>query len=403
MDFDHILSNYGGLFDAFGNIKTSSHNNRSDVEFIYDKQPLLFEDLSAGSGTATHQANGRDVLLAVGGATTNDVAHMRSKTWIPYTPGNAQLVELTGVMDKAGIGGGSIKTFLRSTVSGSTVTNTYDFEQWTYASSKNTENLDFTKSQIFAIDFQSLKVGTIRFGFVRHGVFKLVHIIDNDNIRGAGYWQYPSLPPYVKIYNTATNTIIEFGYGDDSNGVGYQYVFPSVQSGATSTLICETVKSSNGVSIEEIPGFNFAYSNGTATKTVSTTLIPILSIRVAATINSIANRGLYVPLSYVISTDNAVHYKLIYRPTLTNASFQAVDGTYSGMEYDTTASAITGGVVIDHDYLNTGVNQRTSVTNLIGRVLMSLGSSADILTVAAIRNTSNNAAVQAAIKWKEIR
>lgn len=400
---EEIAENYPGLFDPFGNVRVGTERNRLDIEFIYDKQPWLVEDVSAGNGSATHQANPRDVLLAVGGTDGADVGGLRTKTWVPYTPGAGQVITFTGVLDSAGIGGGTAQVFLRTTVSGSTVTNTYDLTNWQAFGSTETYALDFSRSHIFAVDFQSLKVGTIHYGLVRNGVMQRIYTIHNDNVRASGYWQYASLPLYWKIYNSGANTVAEFGYGDDANGVGFRYVFASVNASATATAICGTVKSSNGLGIEDLPGFSLSVDNGVTEITASTTLVPILSIRVAATVNSIANRGLYLPQEYSILTTNPTLYRLLYRPTLTGPSWTAVNATYSGMEYDVTASAVTGGIVVGGGYLSAGVNRSAEKSGLLDRVTMSLGASADILTIAAIRTGTSDSDVLASLRWKEIR
>ena len=405
LTMDFLAENFPGLFDPFGSVRTAREVNRTDIEFIHDKQPWLVEDLSGGSGSAAHQSAGRDVLLSVGGATTNDLGYISAKAFTPYTPGAGQVIEITGVMDKTGIGGGTAQVFLRSNVTGSVVTTTHDITDWQAYGSKETYGLDFTKSHIFAIDFQSLKVGTIHFGLVRQGVLQRIYTIHNDNIRASGYWQYASLPIYWKIYNTATETITEFGYGDSNNGVGFRYKYSRADDSATAVAICATVKSSNGETLENLPGFSLSASNSVTSKTVSTTLVPVLSIRVAATINSIANIGLYFPQAFQIQTDNPIHYRLVYRPTLTGPSWTATSATYSGMEYDVTASAISGGIVVDQGYISSGNNRVSDARSVLDRVVMALGqnSSPDILSIAAVRTGASDASVYSSLRWKELR
>lgn len=97
---------------------------------------------------------------------------------------------------------------------------------------------------------------------------------------------------------------------------------------------------------------------------------------------------------------------MLYRPTLTGASFVNVDATYSGVEYDITASAVSGGIIIYSDYLATGEKNRTQKTGgLLDRVLLTLRRTgvSDIITIAAIRTTSTNSDVFSSIQWKEIR
>lgn len=386
--------------DAFGRARTSGVGNRFDVEFIYNKQADIVDEVVSGAGTVTHDTDSRDVTLAVVAATATDSAALYSYD-VPYTPGNSQLVDITGTLDLAAIGGGIASVFLRSTISGSTV----ELVNKPQAAWDNpVSDVNWTKSQIFAIDFQSLKVGRIRFYLVRSGIAVEVHEIVNDNIRNTGYWQSPSLPAYWRIYNDATYTYAEIGYGDTLNAVGFRYRIARNAS-ATMKAICATVKSEGGFSLFDIPGYQRAADNGVTAKTVSTTLIPLLSIRPAATFNSLVNRGLYIPTSYSIQTNQDMRFVILFRPTLTNPSWTAIGN--SGMEYDVTASAVTGGIVEFSDYLAAAAGSAVSSNSkgILGRTLLKLGrtGTSDILTLAAIRTGGTNATVLSSLGWKEIR
>lgn len=391
----------GPNLDAFGLVRTTGKpGERYNVEFIYDKQPELVDEVTAGSGSATHSANSRDVTLAVGDATASDSAALYGYD-VPYTPGSSQLLEITGTLDGAAIGGGTAQLFIRSKTSGSVVETAYDQADWNI---DTVGNVDWSTSQIFAIDLQSLKVGRVRFALVRSGRPTPIHAITNDNIRATGYWQTASLPPAWRIYNDATYTYAEMAYGDADNAVGIRYRLP-VNASAEMRAICVTVKSEGGVELFSMPGFNRSADNGVAAKTVSTTLVPVLSIRPAATINSIANRGLYIPNGFSIQTNNPIRYVILYRPTLTGASFAAVDATYSGMEADTSATAVSGGIVVASGYVATDRNSATGQSGLLGRTLMRLTRTGtpDIMTLAAIRTSSSDGATLAEIGWREIR
>lgn len=386
--------------DAFGRQRVSSATNRFDVEFIYNKQPDIVDEVISGAATATHNTNSRDVTLDIVDANNGTSAALYGYD-VPYTPGNSQLIDITGTLDNVGIGGGTAFLFLRTTVTGVTTEATYQQTAWNI---NTATSIDWTTSQIFVIDFQSLKVGRIRFAFVRNGVAVPVHQIFNDNIRATGYWQLPSLPVYWRIYNDVTYTYMEMGYGDTLNAVGLRYRI-DVNANATMRAICASVKSEDGVTIENIPGFERAVSNMNTAKTVSTTLIPVLSIRPAATYAGIANRGIYIPDGFSIQGDNPIRFRIVYRSTLTNPAWTAVDATNSGMEYDVSATAITGGIVINEDYASAGVNSVHQSDAVLGRTLLKLGrtGTSDILSIAAIRTGTNNSSTYGVFRWREIR
>jgi hypothetical protein len=291
-----------------------------------------------------------------------------------------------------------MSVFLRSTVTGTTTLQTVSHTDWL-----DQFDHDWRYSQIFRISFQSLRVGRIQFAMVHDGLIIKVAEILNDNLRATGYWQYANLPPYWKIYNDGANTVTEFGYGDELNGVGFRYVHSGTIAAAQALAICSTVKSQGGGRIENLPGTPWVTPIPSA-KTVSTTLIPVLSLRVGATFNSLVNRASVVLQGYTIATTQPIDFAIIYRPALTGASWSAIDATYNGVEYDVTASAITGGYRIAGDYTAASVSNPTRVSGLLDRVLMSLGSgTSDIISLSAIRAGSSDASVRAYLSGKELR
>jgi hypothetical protein len=379
--------------DAFQRLRVSNTDQRFDVEFLYDKQPLVMDEITGGAGSVTHNANSRDLTITAGGATTADEAGVFQNWYNPYTPGNSQFVALTGTLNGANLAG-TCEAFLRSNITGSVTTEAVEVTgcNWQF-------------SQIFLMDFQSLKVGRIRYGIDTAGLAVPTASIENDNKRATGYWQIAHAPIYWRIYNTATETITEVGYGDSLNAIGYR--FRSALSDAQHIrAICGTVKSEGGGKLLDLDGFPFRTPPAIATRTVSTTLIPIVSIQVQPTFNSLPNRSLVIPYEVSVQTDNPADYVLIRNGTLTGASFAQVDAN-SGVYADSAATAITGGTYIGGDLVASGGTRAGATQGLLtGKVPLSVnyaGTSGDILTIAAIRSAGVNAGVTAVIKWKEIR
>ena len=386
--------------DAFGLQRTTGKpGNRFDIEFIYNKQPDVFDEITNGVGSVTWNSNTRDLTLATNGATASDTASMFGFD-VPYTPGSSQLVESTSVMNLADIAGGEAFVFLRSSISGTPVTTTYAQSAW---NGEDVSDVDWSKSQIFAIDFQSLKVGRIRFALVRDGVITPVHSITNDNTREGGYWQHANHPPSFRIYNDATHTYMEIAYGDTNNGVGFMYRVP-VNASATMRAICVTVKSEGGVPLFDMPGYNRSTDLYVTSKTISNTDTPILSIRPSATFGGVPNRGLYIPDGFQIITDQGLYYEILFNATLTGASWTNVDATNSGMEQDIAATAVSGGVKVASGYL-TDARDDTNVNGILGKTLLFLGRTGTprSLTIAGRRTTGTDASVFAGVQWREIR
>jgi hypothetical protein len=385
--------------DAFSRWRTSEPGNRLDVEFNYDLQEEIIDEVLGGAGTATHSANARHVTLANVATGTGDYAGLYSYD-IPYTPGNSQLIAITGVLDKTDIGGGTAQIFVRSKVSGSVVESVTDQSSWDFPNN----DVDWAFSQILEMDFQSLKVGRIRFYLNRGGVICPLHYIENDNVRSTGYWQTPNLPVYWRIYNDATYTYMEMGYGNTDNAIGIRYKIAK-NATATMTAICATVKSEGGAELFDIPGYNRTADMGVTTKTVAASIIPLIAIRPRSTFNSIKNQALAIPIEFSIQTDNPIKVVLIHDCTLTGASWANVDTAQSVMEYDISASSYSNGHIVHSEYIATSKNTQKSDKGILGRNVLwyRRGTESGILLLAAVRTTSTSAATLASITWREIR
>lgn len=385
--------------DSFGRLRTSDPANRFDVEFNNDHQPLIMERIELGGASIVYSTGTRDVVLSVESTTGSANAIFPSHICIPYTPGNSQLIEITGTMDYAQIGSGTTSIVLRNGGSES------EWEQDSWLHKQNAQTINWGYSQILAIDFQSLKVGRLRVGFVRNGIPVLVHEIYNDNARKNGYWQRPSLPVFWKIYNSGSETVSEMGYGNENNGIFLRHRQP-INVSAQSLAICATVKSEGGKEIFDLPGFPFSFGNQATTKTVAATKIPLCSIRVEGTFKGVINRELVIPENISIVTDNPIYYEVVLNPTLTGASFAQIDSE-SGVYGDVSASAYSGGRVLFSEYAGSGGNKgAASPSGYTGRTPMSvnyLGTGQDVLTIVAVRVGAVSAAVGATLEFREIR
>lgn len=386
--------------DAFQRQRVSNTDTRLDVEFIYGKQPLIMDDISAGGGSTSHNANTRDVTLTLGASVGSAAAGLRQHWYNVYTPGNSQLIAITGTLNGASLGG-SASYFLRSSISGSAVTTTYPQTGWDAASA----GVNWSNSQIFLIDFQSLKVGRLRFALDRDGEAVQVGVIHNDNDRPGGYWQSANLPVYWRVFNSGSLSVTEIGYGDELNAAGFRFETP-ISASHTARAICATVKSEGGGALRDVAGLQFAAGNGATTATVGATMIPLMSIQVAASISGYLNRSIAIPEIVNFVTDQTIFWRLVRNSTLSGASWAAVDAN-SGVNFDITASAASGGIVIASGYAGAGGTRSAGQTiGLTGRVPLSLnaaGTTGDTLTVMAARVGTVNATVGAEIGWKELR
>lgn len=387
--------------DAFQRLRVSATDQRFDSEFAYDKSPLLFDDISAGGGTATFDGNARDVVLTTGATGTGVSAGLRQRFANIYTPGNSQLIILTGTLATI-TAGGRAEIFLRSNITGTVTEQVIDQSGWSV-----TSGIDWTMSHIFVMDFQSLRVGKIRFGIDADGLLTEMAHINNDNKRATGYWQTPNQPVYWRQYNTALYTYTELGYGDEANAIGFRYRV-AVNASQTMRAICATVKSEGGGDIHDLAGIRFGVGNGVTRRSVTSTtaFLPILSIQLKATLNTYPVKSIVFPIDIEITSDNAIWYEVRINPALTGASFASV-GADSITNLDVVATAITGGRVIKSGYVSGGqAGIRGSSTHMLTSKIP-LGVSAagvgDILTVCCIKDAQTNASVGASLVIDEVR
>lgn len=440
----------GPQLDAFSKLRVSMDGNRFDNEFIYSKREEDIDEVLVGGATSTFNSNSKDITLAIVNTTNGTSASLYSHYDIPYTAGNSQDITLTGSLNLSGIGGGTPYVFLRSKVTGLVTEEVYDI-----SNIAGTSGIEWAYTQIFNIDFQSLKVGRIRFNMVRNGIPINVYQILNDNKRITGYLQTPTLPIMWRIYNDATYTYTEIGYGDEENAIGFRYRVPK-NALATMRCICATVKSEGSDSIFQMQGKHRSADTGIVSKTVTASITPLLSIRQRTTFRGIVNRGISIPNSFNFYGDNPCRVQVLHNCVLTGAvwipcgnpvlagsfdigewyvisfvgttnfiligatsnaigiSFIATGvgvGTgmavdeHSSMEYDVSATLATAGSLISSEHFATIKNSPSNVYGILGKTLMSLGrkGTPNIISIVAQRITATSSTSFASFNWNEIR
>jgi hypothetical protein len=395
--------------DAFGRLRVSNPAYVFENQNQYDAQPLVYNMVTTGDGSSSHIALESTVQLSVGG-TLNDKAIRQTKQYFRYQPGKSHLILVTGVLGSAAAGlrrrvgyfdnaGGMFfeqisasegNTGIKVVIRTNSSDVGFDQSSWNIDKMNGTGasgiNLNFTKAQIFLIDLEWLGVGRVRFGFVVNGLIYYCHEVNNSNVVTAVYTTTANLPLRYEIENTA-------------NGAA-----------ATMKCICGVVISEGGY---DKVGYPFAVGKGSTFTSVQTRR-PVLSIKPRTTFNSIANRMEFdITGVEITSSTYTSYYEIVYNGVLTNASFANVDTTYSGMQYDITANAITGGIVIGAGYAVAGGPGANATGGIIQRVVKVpltvnyAGTDADIISVVVTscdtQTPPRAASVGALISWQELR
>jgi hypothetical protein len=385
----------GPQLDAFDRLRVSNPTGLFESTMTYDAQPLLWNQKLTATGTATYVQDESAVRMTV--AAQNDVVERQTKSFFRYQPGRSQLVYMTynfgqgsasvrkrvGYFDSEnGIFleeiNGSLWIVKRSNVTGTPVDTRIAQADWNL--DKYSE-LDPTKAQLFAIDMEWLGVGRVRVGFIIDGQLRYAHEFLEQNARETVYMSTAQLPVYLTIEAISTLTT--------SNSM---------------TAICAAVMSEGGQDTNV--GFPFSTRTGDSLVAVDGTRIPVLSIRPKATFNGRVNRTLLTRGLIEILNDAAIAIvDVIYDGVLTAGSFASVDDE-STTEVDTSATAVTGGIVI-RSFMVGATNQanNTGGVDLTGRLPLALdidGANPTNLTIA-ITNIGGAASVLGAVSWQEYR
>lgn len=341
---DSNLVSIGGTnTDAFGRIRVSQPYTLFDSQNRYtiDSQ---YDSAVTGTGSVTYRTNESANDLAVTAGGIGSVIRQTFRSF-PYQPGKGLFVLATFCMDASTSANltqrvgyfntdngvffqrtGTTNSFtLRSYVSGS-VSDARKINQSSWNGDKldgtgpSGITLDSTKAQILWMDFEWLGVGSVRCGFIINGAYIVCHTFTNANEITSTYMTTAVLPMRYEI--TSTSAIA-----------------------ATLKQICSSVMSEGGYSAQSA---NYTAARTTKRTAFSSTFIPLISIRLAS-----GRLGAVVLLTkgqaFPTVTQN-YEVVVLKNATLTGASWASTIS--SNVEFDQTATALTGGVVVDQEYVS---------------------------------------------------
>ena len=378
-----------GSTDAFGRLRVSEPYTLFDSKArYYDHNE--FSNVNTTGGTVVYDANSSTYQLNVTAADGSSVIR-ETKRVFPYQPGKSLLILATFCMNTP-------RTNLRQRVGYFTTNNGIYFENdgtynylviRSYSSGALVEDrvrqdawdnpfagLNVDRTQIFWTDVEWLGVGSVRCGFVVNGAYVLCHTFHHANIAGntTTYMTTAVLPVRYEITNTAGT------------------------SGASMMRqICATVISEGGYN-----AFTYSETAGRGTSVLrlssSGTYYPVVSIR----LDSTRLDAIVLPrqVDVLSPTVNYYRWKLVLNPTLTGANW-AGHSNSGTVEYDTAATAISGGTELQAGYVSSRELSELGADAFAFQLGRTLAGVSDIVTLA-MAATSNNADVLAQIGWQEI-
>ena len=393
--------------DAFGRLRTSSPYTLFDSFHRYQDNGIS-SIYTASGGASSHDANSSVISMTVNQNIGSKVYRESSRVFA-YQPGKSLQIFTTFVMNtpktnlrqRIGYFGTSNGIFLeqnsgtlylvRRTKSYGTVQE-YRVAQssWNVNTliSNGTSTLFVDRSQIFWMDIEWLGVGSVRCGFVINGELIHCHTFNHANqidpITSVGlnttYMGTACLPLRCEIENTGETV-----------------------SNSIFKLICSTVISEGGyneVGRTRSVGhaINAAYS-----LLNPNTLYPIFSMRLKST----RLDGLVLPKSFSIAAGGNVNYRYIIVKNGTTSGGTWIDAGIndSSVEYNLTATSITGGNIVDMSYIISS-NQASSSSSSIDfpfkyQLERNSFTNTSYEYTICVESTGNNISTWASVVWEE--
>jgi len=399
--YDSDFSGGSSGSDAFGRQRVSKPEMIFTTKQIFNNDPLYFDDIQqSGSGTSSVYSKPRASTTLSVSLNTAGKRTRQSFMRINYQAGKAQLIFVSGILNKSGGGtgitsrmgyfdddngiflqksGNTVSFVLRSGTSGSPQDTVINQQDWNLdrmdGSGVSGRTLDFSKTQILVIDFEWLGVGRVRYGFNIDGITLYCHEILNANNKDVVYMSTPNLPIRYQIENDGT--------------------------GAASSIecICCSVMSEGGR--ENVATNGYISTDGipiTATKEFTNA---ILGIRLkdgflGATVDML-------DVSLLTTSNDNYEWRLIFNPSgFTGLSYSGVQEN-SCIEYaiPPNETHISGGYIVAGGY----AQAKTDIQAESLKSLLKLGSSItgkkDIIVLACYPLGSSNSVVYGGINYRE--
>lgn len=403
------------MMDAFNKLRVSNPLTLLDLKFpingtteVIQNQMMICHNL-VGTGIYSYDAsynNANCIIYGTGNATFTQ----QSRKYCTYQPGKSLLFLASGIMDARNIyyGDGNNSTGMTSRIGyfddnnglffsynngtpsvvlrNNSTDTTISQSNWNIDKLDGTGtsklNLDFTKAQLFVIDFEWLGVGRIRFGFYAMGRINYCHQIININSLTSPYMLTPNLP-------------IRYELSGSSSG----------DKGAL-MQICSTVLSEGGYNPI---GKSFSASNNTTPITIGNgTETVMLTIRKKTAVNH--QNIIPTDLSVTLTGANDI---ILYRIRLYlgpnspgTISWTDVDPN-SLVQYSTsiTSFTTTNSIIINQGYVagkgNLSLQSLENVFTNFLQLTSNISNISDIIVITAT-GCGVSASGYASLSWQEV-
>lgn len=403
----------GTATDAFGRLRVSEPLTLFDSFHRYQDNGK-FSTSTSGTANTEFQTNESVIDMNVGTA-SGDKCYRETTRVFAYQPGKSLLIlntfamnaQKTNLRQRVGYFNSQNGIFLendgtdnylvlRTYTSGSVVETRVAQANWNVDKFDGTGlssqlgqpdrgGLNITKTNIFWIDVEWLGAGDVRCGFIVDGLMVPAHIFHNDNLNTTTYMTTAILPVRYEIENTGTTA-----------------------SASKMKQICSTVISEGGYSLEgKARSISIPITTPKDLPTAGT-FTPVISIRLKDSFKD-AIAVLKDVEFFGVTNNTSYRYKIIIGGTLTGASWTSA-ASDSPIEYDTSATAVSGGRDATVGYVNVSAGAGGAAVNLsraelfayqLARDPFASSNNGTIITLAGTGATNGNDAVGAMV-WEEI-
>jgi len=415
--------------DAFGKLRVTNPTTLLDLRFPYipsgptGTTAYLSNNIQlsigqTGNAYYTTSQNSNLILGITGTTSLTNYCISQSRNYCSYLPGKSMLIKASCIMDSGVNTNGAISRvgyfddynglYFEYEGNGSGTGNIYivqknnslidikiEQNQWNIDPMNGTGStgikLDFTKAQLFVIDFEWLGVGRIRFGFFVYGKIIYCHEIINVNNL--------SIRPYMSSSNLPIRYMI------NSSGAGQT---------ASMVQICSTVISEGGYNPIGRP-FSCANTTGRSINNTADGEVIVLMIRGGNTGGNYYHQNI-IPYSVNLvdtASNNLLSYRIrIYRdgaqPTSSAPTWLDVDTNNSVVQYSIPSSTLvaTNSIIINQGFFSgKGTVAYGDLSNVFNNQSLQLTSNlnniSDIFVITAQMISGSNSTVYADINWNE--
>ena len=408
------------LMDLFGNLKVSSSYTLLDITHLYDKNPLMMDELISGTVTATSTYTTASILMSVGANT--DKVIRQSRLYSSYQPGKSLCIRMTGVINANSNGANTtsrlgyfdknnglyfeysngIYNIVKRNATSEIRIAQSSWDDALNGTGPSGITVDFTKNMIYYIEFAYLGVGHIKMGVIYDGVLYVAYTFRNINLTYP-YMITPNLPMRWELSSSGGSGKLICTCGSVQSEGGYSLIGNPFAYGMTTAFQID-----NGQT-------NMQYVMSIRLKANERKLVKLIALSIICTSGSNAIYSLYKvksPATIPISKNGSVS------PAPPNVSYTSI--TNSSIEYHHNTSTVSGTPASNYLFDSSNadllyINYFTStdslnlsnLTNIGGPIYISAGIDdvafySDYLVLTVQQLSNQDESYYGAMNWIEV-